>query len=322
MERRREEVMAAPQPASSRAAYLFLTLMAVCFGGTWVAGKVAVASIPPLTLAATRFALASVLLWGWARTRRGGRRAAVADIPLILGMGLTAVAAYNVLFLYGLRLAPASDGAIIVPGMVPILAAALARPVLGERIGRWGIAGLATALAGLVFVMAPSGGAGSTRFLGDVLFFLGAGCWAIYAVIGKTATARFSPVNATLYATVTGTLFLLPFALAERGWNSLRAAPGAAWAGLLYLGIFGTVLAFVFFYEGVKRIGAGRAASFAFLVPIFGVVSSILMLGERLVPLTTVGGLLVLVGLWLVQRQPAGEPSTVATAVTSDPARG
>lgn len=311
--------MAAPQPASSRVAYLLLTLMAVCFGGTWVAGKVAVGSIPPMTLASARFILASFLLWLWARARRAEVRPPTRrDLPLILGMGLTAVAAYNVLFLYGLRLAPASDGAIIVPGLAPVLTAALAWPALGERIGRWGAAGLVTALIGLVLVTGPSGGAGSSRFLGDLLFFLGAACWAIYSVIGKTATARFNPVNATLYGTVTGTILLLPFALAERGWTALSNAPLAAWAGLVYLSIFGTVLAFVFFYEGVSRIGAARATSFAFLVPVFGVASSVVMLDERLAWLTGVGGALVLLGLWLVQQQPAIATSRVRTSPSSD----
>jgi drug/metabolite transporter (DMT)-like permease len=67
--------------------------------------------------------------------------------------------------------------------------------------------------------------------------------------------------------------------------------------------VFGTVLPFVFFYQGVQRIGAARASSFAFLVPIFGVVSSVTLLGERVSILTVLGGALVLVGLWLVQRK-------------------
>ncbi len=190
-----------------QAAYVFPTLMAVCFGGTWVAGKVAVDAISPFTLAATRFAIASVLLWGWARSK----------------------------------------------------------PV---------------------------------------------------TVIGKTATARFSSVKATLYGTVTGTLLLLPFAIGERGWTKLAAAPVLAWAGPLYLAVFGTVLPFVLLYEGVRRIGAGRATSFAFLIPIFGVVSSVLILGEHLSRLTVIGGALVLAGLWLVQRRP-GERPTPATQTSA-----
>ncbi len=95
-------------------------------------------------------------------------------------MGLTAIAGYNVPFLYGLRLARASDGAIIVPGMAPILTALVAWPLLGERIGRSGATGLLVAAAGLLLVLTPSSGQERARLLGDVLFFLGAICWAIY----------------------------------------------------------------------------------------------------------------------------------------------
>lgn len=86
--------------AERRTAFMLLTFMALFFGGTWVAGKVAVDAIPPMTLAALRFSIASVLLWLWARSKQpSGRAPTVHDLPLIVGMGLTAVAAYNVLFL-------------------------------------------------------------------------------------------------------------------------------------------------------------------------------------------------------------------------------
>lgn len=295
-------------------AYLVLTLSALCFGGTWVAGKLAVDAIPPMTVAAVRFSIASLLLWGWARLQgHTSHHLTLRDLPIILTLGATAVAMYNVLFLYGLRLAPASDGAIIVPGLAPVFTALLAWIVLRERVGAWAVAGFITAFVGLYLVMNPSGARSADRFLGDLLFVLGALCWGIYSVAGKTATARFTPVTATLYATVAGTLMLLPFAIAERGWDALASAPLVSWAGVLYLGTFGTVFAFVLFYEGLKRIGAGRASAFAFLVPVIGVVTSVLLLDEKLTGITVLGGVLVLMGLWLVQRashrsepQPAG----------------
>ena len=285
-------------------AYLILTLSALCFGGTWVAGDVAVAGLPPLTIASGRFLIASVLLYGWVRLQNIPRpRVTARDLPLILTLGATAIAAYNVLFLYGLRLAPASDGAIIVPGFAPVFTVLLAWPILRERIGPWTVGGFAVALIGLYLVIGPGGGEpSSNRLLGDLFFVLGALCWGIYAVAGKKATTRFTPVTSTLYGTVAGTLMLLPFGIAERGWEALAAAPAVSWAGLLYLATFGTVLAFVFFYEGVKRIGAGRASAFAFLVPVIGVVSSVILLDERLTAGTVIGGMLVLAGLWLVQR--------------------
>src|SRR3989304_924129 len=117
---------------------------------------------------------------------------------------------------------------------------------------------LLTFAAGLVLVINPNGGQVPARLLGDLLFVGGAVCWAIYSLIGKAATTRFTPLRATLYATVSGTLLLLPVAVLDR------------------------VPAFVFFYEGLHRVGALRATPFAFLVPVVGVISSVIALGERL----------------------------------------
>jgi drug/metabolite transporter (DMT)-like permease len=289
-----------------RTAYLLLFAMAVCFGGTWPAGKLAVEDVSPFTVAATRFSIATLLLAIWAARRGGMVRPGRRDLPLVLALGATAVAGYNALFLYGLELAPASDGAIIVPGLAPVFTVLIAWPVLGERIGARGLAGLLLAFGGLVAVIGPSGDVDRDRVLGALLFVAGAACWGVYSVLGKSATARFGAVTATLYATTTGTLLLLPLALAQSGWSQLGGADEAAWASIAYLAVFGTVLAFVLFYEGVSRIGASRAAAFALLVPIFGVLASVLILDESVGAGTIVGGLAILAGLRLVQ-QPASD---------------
>ena len=292
-----------------RTAYLLLLAMAVCFGGTWPAGKLAVEDVTPFTVAATRFTLATLLLAFWASRRGGLVRPARRDLPLVLALGATAVAGYNALFLYGLELAPATDGAIIVPGLAPVFSMLIAWPVLGERIGGRGLAGLLLAFAGVTAVIQPSGGVDRDRVLGALLFVAGAACWGVYSVLGKSATARFGAVTATLYATATGALMLLPFSIGESGWSKLADGDAAAWASILYLAVFGTVLAFVFFYEGVSRIGPSRATAFALLVPIFGVLGSVLVLGESIGAGTLVGGIAILAGLSLVQKpSPAGEP--------------
>jgi drug/metabolite transporter (DMT)-like permease len=292
---------------SRTSAYILLVLNAMFSGGVFVAGKLALAAVPPLTVALVRFAVATLLLWIWMRQvapGAGARRVAAADLPLILTIGLTAMAGFNILLFYGLTLAPATDAAIITPGVSPILTAVLAWRILGERISRGAVAGLITGAAGLALVVSPSGGGSATRVLGDVLFALGSSTWAVYAIIGKAATRRFTPLAATFYGCVTATIVLLPFSLAEGGLARLAAAPAASWAGLLYLAVFPTALSFVFFYIGVARVGPVRATSFALLIPVFGVLTSLIVLGERLAPRTVMGGALVLLGLWLVQTRP------------------
>ncbi len=296
------DVAAATRDA--RIAYASLTGMAVCFGGTWVAADIAVETLPPFTIAAIRFGLASLLLWLGARALRM-RLAPVraADLPLIIGLGLTAIAGYNYLFLTGLTLAPATDGSLIVPGLAPVATALIAAPVLGERLRRGTIAGLVLAIVGLLLVVNPQGGnASADRLLGDAMFLGGAVLWGIYSVLGRIAGARFDPVSATLYGAVAGTLVLLPLALLEGGLSRVPHAAIGGWIGIGYLAVFGTVGGFVALHVGIRRIGASRAAAFALLVPVFGVSSSAWLLGEPLAPLTLVGGAVILAGLWLVER--------------------
>ena len=286
-----------------RTAYLALLGMAVCFGGTWPAGKLAVEEVGPFTVAAVRFTVATALLAVWVAWRHGPIRApGWSNVPLVLAMGATAVAGYNILFLYGLELAPASDGAVIVPGFAPVFTVLLGWAVLRERVSRPAVVGLVVAFVGLVVVVKPGGDLDADRLAGIALFVAGAFCWAIYLLIGRPAIARFGAVTSTLYATATGTAMLIPFSLAEQGWNDLEDARGDAWLPMLYLAVFGTVLAFVFFYEGVSRIGPARSSAFAMLVPIFGVLASVVLLGEDVGVNLVLGGAAILAGLWLINR--------------------
>jgi drug/metabolite transporter (DMT)-like permease len=290
---------------SDRAAYLALAAMAVCFGGTWVPAAIAVESVPPFTIAALRFGVASILLFAWARlANRPLSPITRGDLPMIAGLAVTAVAGYNWLFLTGLTLAPAADGAIIVPGLAPVFTAVIAGAVLGERLGLRGFGGLAVAAVGLYLVVAPGGdAAGSSRLLGDALFVAGAVLWGVYSVLARVASRRFNAVSTTLYGTALGTLILVPLALTEGAPQAVAAAPIEALAGIGYLAVFGTVAAFVLLNLGVARIGAARASAFALLVPVIGVLTSVVFLDDEIGPLTLVGGAIVLAGLWLIEHR-------------------
>ncbi len=285
----------------------------LCFGGTWPAGKVAAAHVEPAVVAVLRFTTASALLWLWARASGNPvRRPVRSDLPLLAILGFTVVFAYNLCFLYGVRHAPATDGAVLVPGLIPAMTTLLAWPVLGERPAGRALVGLAVAFAGVVIVADPAGSVGSRRLIGDALFVGAALAWAGYTIAGREATRRFGSVSANVFATGVGSLLLLPVTFVGSGWSGLGSATAGAWGSIAYLAVAGTVLAFVLFYEGVRVLGAPAAASFALLVPIFGVLSSVLVLGERLRPGLALGGAIVLAGLWLVQT-----PRRVAAAATS-----
>jgi drug/metabolite transporter (DMT)-like permease len=285
-----------------RAAYVTLLAGMVAFGGTWPAGKVAADHVPPAVIAVSRFATAALLLWLWARiSGRPVPRPRRADLPLVLVLGATVVFAYNLFFLYGVRHSTAADGSVLVPGLIPVATALLVWAVRGERPHRRSQLGLGGAFVGLVLVASPTGGVGSDRVLGDVLFLGAALSWSVYTLAGRRAIARYGSISANVYATAAGTVLLLPVTFFDGGWSPLLHAPAGAIAGIAYLSVIGTVLGFVAFYEGVRLIGAARAASFALLVPIFGVLSSVLVLHEPLRATLVVGGAIVICGLWLAE---------------------
>src|SRR4051812_20471723 len=234
----------------------------VAFGGTWPAGKVAAEHVPPAVVAVSRFATAAALLWLWAMlSGRPVRRPRRADLPLVLVLGATVVFAYTLFFLSGVRPSTAADGSVLVPGLIPVATALLAWAVLGQRPLRRAQLGLAVAFAGLLLVASPTGGVGSDRVLGDVLFVGAALSWSVYTLAGRRATARYGSVSANVYATAAGTVLLLPFTFLDGGWSPPVHAPAGAIARVAYLSVIGTVLGFVAFYEGVRLIGASRASS-------------------------------------------------------------
>ncbi len=289
--------------------------MAGCFAGTWVAAHWATDEVPPLTTAFIRFSVASVLLWGWGRLIRAPMRLGRADLPLVGAMALLGIVAYNLCFLYGVRLAPASDGAIIVPGLAPVVVAVLV--ALRYRVvpGRQGVLGLALALGGLVLVIGPALEGGGQRLVGDLLYVTGALCWGAYSVMSRVATTRLHPVTATLAPAAIGALIFLP-TTALAGWAPVFEASPRALASLLYLGALGTMVAFVAFAEGIRRIGAPRASAFIVLVPLAGEVLTVWLLGEHVGPFIVAGSAIVLGGLWLVQTdRPRRATSEQRTAV-------
>lgn len=290
-------------PRGAASAPIILVLSAASFGLTWVAGPWATEDIPPLAIASVRFAIAAVLLFAWCRFRSVPIPLRRADIPLVIGITATSVVVYNVLFLYGVRLAPASDGAVIVPGFIPVFTLVLAYELFGERVGLKRVIGASTAIAGLTLVVGPVLRGGLDELLGDLMFIAGALVWAVYAILGRVATQRFNAAAITFLSAALGavTFAVLTLVFEPAGFAAFATASPQALAGVVYLGTFGTVVSFVLFILGVELIGAARASAYAVLIPLFGVAATVSILGERIEPISVVGAALVVIGLVLMQ---------------------
>ena len=190
---------------------------------------------------------------------------------------------------------------MIIPGLAPIVSTVLAAIVLRDRPKRTALVGLAVAAAGVLLVVDPSGAISSDRLIGDALFVGCAILFGSYFLISRVAGARFSPISVSLYGATGAAIILAPLAIAEGGPAELLAAGWQTWLAIGQLSVLATVAAFVFLNEGLRRLGVSRSAAFALMIPVFGMLQAVLVLGERIAGTAVIGAAVVLAGIWLVQ---------------------
>lgn len=283
-------------PAPLLTVLVYVTV-ALCWSGSWTAGKLGVGTVPPIELSTIRFAIAGGLMLAIARAT--GASLGLTRWKLLVVAAFFGIFAYNALVFVGLTLGPASDGAVLVPTLNPVLTVFLAT-FLGERLTRNKVGGVALATIGaaIVVVSAQSGAAvSSQRLLGDLLMVGGAACWSVYATIGTITTRAGSPLGVTAVASLAGAAMLFPFGFLEHGYRDVPSWPASAWLDIGYLVVFATIVGFVLFYWAVRRFGAGLASMVSYLVPVFALVQAVLILGEHPTPVEIVGGGVILLGV-------------------------
>jgi drug/metabolite transporter (DMT)-like permease len=258
-----------------------------------------------MTVAATRFAVAALVLlvirWLVPRFRGTTSRPRLSDLPMIAMLGMTVAVGYNILLLTGVRLAPASDAAMIGPAVAPIVSTGLAALVLRERPRSIALVGLAISIVGILLVMSPSGTLDGSRLAGDLIMVAAGALFGSYLVISRLAARRFSPLDITLYGTTFGAVVLLPISLLEGGPARLLASQPSALLAIGHLAVLATVAAFVLLNEGLRRLGVSRSAGFTMMIPVFGVLQAMVLLGEPLAGTAVIGAVVVVAGIWLSQ---------------------
>ncbi|NBT16333.1 MAG: DMT family transporter [Chitinophagia bacterium] len=281
--------------------YLKLILVAIMWGGTFIATKMAAEVFGSFTGASFRylFALAFMIPMMWLKDRRS-----FAITPKqfrdFLILGASGIFAYSFFFFNGLRLVSASHGALIValnPVLVLIMTAIMGR----EKINGIKIIGIIASLAGTSMVIARGNYADLfSMFTWGDAFMLGCPIsWAFYTYFAKDALKGSSPLQASTWAIIMGLCLILLFVPTE---TFPRTINPSVWLALLYLGVCGSVLGFVWYYEGIQKIGPLKTSAFNNLIPIFAMILSVVLLGETIHGYMIYGSALVIGGVYLINR--------------------
>lgn len=289
--------------------HLRLVGMVLLWGLSWPAARVVAQAMPPLAASAWRFSLAVILLLAWLRWRLGGwpRLSRRQWLGLVVA-GAVGVFAYSAFFMLALQRVEASRAAVVVtvnPVFTTLLAAWWFKERFNARVG----IGLALAVVGAATVLthgAPWKVLAGDMGTGEWLLLGCIATWSGYSLMGKRLMAGIDSLTATTVTAAVGCVLLWVAAIAVEGspqvLGSLNGLLVAAWFSLIFLAVGATVLAYAWFYRGIEVLGAGVASSYISLVPVFGVASSVLLLGERLDASLLVGGALAIAGVVLANR--------------------
>ncbi len=289
--------VAAPLPV-----YAKLTVVALVWGGSFIAARVVAQEMPTFTAALWRYVIATTALVALSfMLERGLPRLSRVQALGVCLLGVTGVVLYNVLFLYGMQSVPASRGSLIV-ATVPAATLVGGALFMHEPLTLRKSAGIAVALLGVAIELGRGnplvmfqGHAG----IGEAALFGGVLAWAAYTLLGRRLLTELSPLAATTYAALVGTALLVLLCVAT-GDFAVPAANQRGWLSLLFLGLLGTALAYIWFYDGVHAIGPARTSVFVNLVPIAAITFAVLLLNEPLLPSMIVGAALVVSGVFII----------------------
>lgn len=290
---------------------VLLLLTMVAWGSTFVVTKELIRFWPPFTLALVRVAIGSLVLLPLALARH--RRAVRLPWRTILFMGLIGVALYYIAFNVAMLYTSASQGALV-QSCIPAMTALVAVVWLRERASllRW--LGIALSVIGVMIVFSGNAAGGSSSaLLGNALMFASVVCWAIYTSLAKRV-AGFDSLVITVCVTGTGAVLLLPLSVYEIATAGLQPLPPVGWLGVLYLGGVASGVAYLLYNASLRHLDASEVGVYTNLIPVVGVLTGVVMLGEPLSMRAIVGGAVVMSGVWITGRSERLPAATAAAA--------
>lgn len=287
-------------------AAILLIIATILWGGNFVIGRAVATEISPFTLAFLRWSVALLFFYPFIH------KTLARDLPLIrkkwpivLAMSLTGVAAFNTLVYVGLHYTTAINASLM-NATTPILIFILSFLFLKIRLKKIQVIGAIISFIGVLSIISN----GSVKTLlhlsfnkGDVIVFVAVICWSIYSLLVKQY-AQILPARTTFFiCIVLGTIMLLPFFLYEL----INTTTSVNWslqtiAAIFYTGIFASIIAFLFWNNGVVRIGANSAGIFLNFIPVFATIFAVLFIGENLHIFQAIGGALAIFGVFLSTR--------------------
>jgi drug/metabolite transporter (DMT)-like permease len=279
--------------------HLELLFVVAIWAGTFVATKLVLTQIPPAISALYRYIVASVILL--VLNSKNREKIEKRDYPSLLLLGLTGVTFYYLLQHYGIRYTNAIDASILV-SLSPVFICLISWILLKEAVKPITIAGLLLALAGSILVIGGgklSLGGLETRLWGNILILLTALSWAVYSVYGKKLLLKYKTITLITWTTLIGTIFLIPFSLAEISSGQNIWLDWFGWLYILYLGGAASVYGYLAWYRALNKLPYVTVGSYLYFRPVLTGIIAGIVLNEQIGLEVLIGGVIIILGTYL-----------------------
>lgn len=282
--------------------YLLLVLTTLFWSGNFVLGRAVHAVFTPFSLSFWRWAVALVILlpFVWRALREQGLLP-WRHLPILLLLSVLGVVNFNTFVYIGLQSTTATN-AVIMLSITPVLIVALSFLLLRQTVNRWQGLGIGISLAGVLVIVAR----GEARALlawqvnpGDLWVLAAVASWALYSVCLRWRPAALRPLPFQALTMLIGVLILAPLYGWDLAHGHVFPLDAATLGSILYLALFPSILAYIFWNRAVAELGANRSGQFLHLMPAFGALLAMLFLGERLHAFHALGIALIALGIWL-----------------------
>lgn len=291
---------------------IFLPLAtSLLFAGSFIAGKYTTADLRPLTTSLLRYFVALVFLTLLAMIRRPSLSIRFGDVAKLILLGLFGIVGYHFFFFSALRHTEVANTAII-NALSPIITGLMAALLLKEKLSSRNYLGIVIAVVGVIALLIK----GQIQNLlklhvghGDVLMLLAVLSWAIYALLVKTLSEKYSGFCLFFYATLFGVIMLLGLAFTEDWTWQIKTVSAASFWSIIYMGAVASGIGYLLYTLSIGKIGPTRTSSFVYsLVPIFVAILALLFFDEPITAVMLVSMAGILLGLrLLIAQRPAHE---------------
>ncbi|MBL8089088.1 MAG: DMT family transporter [Anaerolineales bacterium] len=286
--------------------YLEALFAVIVWGASFIATKIAVEQISPVSVVWMRFAMGIPILLVAVFMRKQFAFPKGNEWAYFALLGFLGISFHQWLQSNGLQTSQATTTAWIV-STSPVFIALLAWFILKEKLSMIQISGIALAMIGVLVVVSKGNfdsiALGNFGTIGDFLILISALNWAVFSILSRRGFQNHPSTRLTFWVMTLGWLITTVAFVAGKNYTEITQLDSRGWWAMIFLGIFTTGLAYIAWFDVLSQLPAAQSGAFLFLEPPASMVVAAIVLFEKITWASIIGGIVIILGVWLVNKK-------------------